>query len=305
MATYITHPECLLHEMGVSHPEQPARITVIEKQLKAEGIWEELNIIEAPPAIDEQLLLAHTHEHVENLKALSPKTGRAFIDRDTSMNPHSLKAAYHAAGAAIHAVDLVFQEKEIKVFCNVRPPGHHAEADRAMGFCLFNNVAVAAHHAMQKYGARRILIVDFDVHHGNGTEDIFKNDVRVMLCSSFQHPLYPYSPLDLLGSNPNIIKTPLDMGANGDDVKKVFEMWWEKWEAFQPEFVLVSAGFDAHREDPIGSLQFTDQDYAWMTKEIVKLAEKHAQGRMISSLEGGYNLSALGRSVAKHISEFF
>lgn len=300
---YITHPDCLLHEMGPQHPERPDRIRAIAARLESTGLLGEITSHEAPLANSEDLKIVHDPKMIEGLRDLAPKSGRAMIDADTSMNPHSWQAALRAAGAAQKAIELVFSGQAKSVFCNIRPPGHHAEHARAMGFCLFNNVAFAAKLALERHGLSRVAIIDFDVHHGNGTEDIFKDDARVMLCSSFQHPQYPYSPLEQIGANANVIKSPLAYGEGGDDLKKIVnEIWWPRWEDFKPELVLVSAGFDAHQDDPIGGLKFVESDYAWITGEIVALAKKFAEGRIVSCLEGGYDLNALAASAAAHVA---
>jgi len=218
------------------------------------------------------------------------------------MNAHSLTAARHAAGAVVLATDLVATGECRTAFCAVRPPGHHAERNRAMGFCLFNNVAVGAAHALATHGVERVAIVDFDVHHGNGTEDIFSADPRVLMVSTFQHPLYPYSGLDHPAAN--MVNVPLAAGTGGAEFRDaVRDRWLPALERHRPEIVYVSAGFDAHREDPLAGLKLVEADYAWVTRELVALAAKHAKGRIVSTLEGGYGLSALGRSVAEHIRE--
>jgi acetoin utilization deacetylase AcuC-like enzyme len=217
------------------------------------------------------------------------------------MNPHSLTAARHAAGAVVLATDLVISGECRTAFCAVRPPGHHAERNRAMGFCLFNNVAVGAAHALSQ-GVARVAIVDFDVHHGNGTEDIFSDDPRVLMVSTFQHPLYPYSGLD--NPAPNMVNVPLSAGTGSTGFRDaVTEHWLPALERHRPEVIFVSAGFDAHREDPLAGLKLVEDDYAWVTRQLVAIAARHAKGRIVSTLEGGYGLSALGRSATEHIRE--
>jgi acetoin utilization deacetylase AcuC-like enzyme len=223
-----------------------------------------------------------------------------YLDPDTALNPHTLTAARHAAGAVVLGVDLVLKKECATAFCAVRPPGHHAERRRAMGFCLFNNVAVGAAHALEAHGLERVAIVDFDVHHGNGTEDIFQGDPRVLMVSTFQHPLYPYCGVD----NPaaNMVNVPLAAGEGSDAFRAaVVERWLPALDAHRPQLVLISAGFDAHREDPLAGLKLTEADYTWVTHELMGVAARHAQGRIVSSLEGGYALSALGRSVTEHV----
>lgn len=297
---YITHTLCLKHDMGADHPESPARIHAIEDQLIATGLLDYLQRHDAPEATREQLLRVHDESYLDSIIAAAPQQGRVQLDGDTSMNPFSYPAALRAAGAAVLGVDLVMAVKVANAFCNIRPPGHHAERGRAMGFCIFNNVAVAAAHAMEHYGLQRVAIADFDVHHGNGTEHIFSADPRVMLCSTFQHPFYPYCGAD--SANEHIVNVPLPAGTGSDGFREaVTQHWLPALEAFQPELLLISAGFDAHREDDMSMLSLTDADYGWVTAELMKVAAKYAQGRIVSVLEGGYELPALGRSATAHI----
>ena len=256
----------------------------------------------APAATDEQLRRVHSEVYLAELEAAHPASGLHFIDPDTALNPYTLTAARHAAGAAVLATDLVMAGTCGTAFCAVRPPGHHAERRRAMGFCIYNSVAVGARHALDAHGLARVAVVDFDVHHGNGTEDIFSHDQRVLMVSTFQHPLYPYSGLD--NSSPNMVNVPLAAGTGSDGFRDVVrEHWLPALERHRPEILFVSAGFDAHREDPLAGLKLTEADYAWVTRELVAVAARHAHGRIVSTLEGGYGLSALGRSVAEHIRE--
>jgi acetoin utilization deacetylase AcuC-like enzyme len=299
-AAFITHADCLKHEMGAHHPEQPARLSAIEDQLIASGVAPHLARYEAPLATDEQLARVHPIEYVQAIRDASPERGTVHLDPDTAMNPHSLQAALRAAGAAVLAVDLILTGKAQTAFCAVRPPGHHACRLRPMGFCIFNNVAVAARHALHAHGLERVAIVDFDVHHGNGTEDIFEGDEHVLMASIFQHPFYPYSGTDNPASN--MFNVPLAAGAGSRELREaVTETWLPALEDFKPELILFSAGFDAHAEDDMAMLRFTDSDYAWVTRQVRQLAERHARGRMASMLEGGYALSALGRSVVQHL----
>lgn len=222
------------------------------------------------------------------------------LDGDTAMNPYTYPAALRAAGAVVLGVDLVMGNKAAGAFCNIRPPGHHAERARAMGFCIFNNVAVGAAHALAQHGLQRVAIADFDVHHGNGTENIFHDDPRVMLCSTFQHPFYPYAGVD--SGNDHIINVPLPAGTGGAEFRAaVTRHWLPALEAFQPELLLFSAGFDAHRDDEMAMFRLTEPDYVWVTEQIKHIAEKYAQGRIVSVLEGGYELHALARSAQAHI----
>ena len=297
---YISHPLCLKHDMGAGHPESPARLRAIEDQLIASRLFDHLGHYEAPAATREQLLRVHDAHYVDVIELNVPQQGLVRLDGDTAMNPFSYQAALHAAGAVVMGVDLVMGKTVENAFCNIRPPGHHAERARPMGFCIFNNIAVGAMHALQHHGLKRIAIIDFDVHHGNGTENIFHDDPRVMMCSIFQHPFYPFSGAD--STNDHMINIPLAAGSGGEEFRTaVTEHWLPALEKFQPEMVLISAGFDAHYEDEMAMLRFTEADYAWVTGVIKEIAEKYAHGRIVSALEGGYELHALGRSVAAHI----
>jgi len=297
----ISHPDCALHEMGLHHPESPARLNAIQDQLISSGLDIVFQHHDAPLASREQLCRAHDNEYVDTVFKKAPEEGQVWLDPDTSMNPYSLSAALHAAGAAVLAVDLVMTGKSNAVFCNVRPPGHHAEHNKAMGFCIFNNIAVAAAHALSVYKLKRIAIVDFDVHHGNGTEDIFRNTPEVLFCSTFQHPFYPHTGADEVAKH--IINVPLSAGTGSNEFRTAIKSHWlPELNRFQPELILISAGFDAHIEDDMANLCLVDQDFAWVTTEIKKVAVKYAQGRIISTLEGGYALSALGRSVTAHLN---
>ena len=296
----VTHADCLRHDMGAYHPERPARLAAIDDQLIAAGIAPYLERYEAPLATDEQLARVHPLEYVQAIRDVAPEEGTVHLDPDTAMNPHSLDAALRAAGAAVLATDLVMQGKVASAFCAVRPPGHHACRARAMGFCIFNNVAVAARHAVEVHGLERVAIIDFDVHHGNGTEDIFEHDPNVMMASIFQHPFYPYSGAD--NPAPNMHNVPLAAGSGSRELREaVREVWIPALEDFKPQLVLFSAGFDAHVEDDMAMLRFTDADYGWVTQAVADIAQRHAGGRMVSMLEGGYSLSALGRSAVQHI----
>ena len=286
--------------MGAGHPEQPARLGAIEDQLIASGVLPHLQRFDAPLATDEQLARVHPLEYVRAIREAAPSEGRIHLDPDTAMNPYSLNAALRAAGAAVLAVDLVMGRKAPAVFCSVRPPGHHACRARPMGFCIFNNVAVAARHAVHAHGLERVAIIDFDVHHGNGTEDIFEGDPHVLMASIFQHPFYPYSGAD--DPAPNMVNVPLAAGAGSREFRAaVTEAWLPALNEFRPELVIFSAGFDAHMEDDMAMLRFGDADYGWVTRQVKAIAERHAGGRMVSMLEGGYALPALGRSATQHI----
>ena len=299
---YITHPSSLLHDMGPYHPECPDRLHAIGDRLIAAGLDAYLRHYTARAATREEIARVHGAAYIDAIEAASPESGLHFIDPDTALNPHSLTAARHAAGALVLATDLVLSGECRTAFCAVRPPGHHAERDRAMGFCLFNNVAVGAAHALTRHGVERIAVIDFDVHHGNGTENIFASEPRVLMVSTFQHPLYPYSGTEV--HRPNMVNIPLAEGTGSDGFRDaVREHWIPALNRFRPEILYVSAGFDAHREDPLAGLKLTEADYAWVTRELLDVANRHAKGRLISTLEGGYSLSALGRSAAEHIRE--
>ena len=301
---YFTHPACRQHDMGAGHPECPQRLDAIEDWLIGNGLDVALARHEAGAVALSDLELAHTHGYVgeisELLQACAADGQPRAIDPDTSASRHTYQAALHAAGAAVEATDLVLDGKADNAFCAVRPPGHHATRDAAMGFCFFNNVAIAARHALDVRGLKRVAIVDFDVHHGNGTEDIIAGDERVLMVSLFQHPLYPYSGAVPKGTN--MVNVPLPAYARGPAVREVIEaMWLPALERFAPEMIFISAGFDAHRDDDLGQLGLVEADYSWITEQILAVAGRHAHGRIVSCLEGGYNLQALARSVGAHL----
>jgi acetoin utilization deacetylase AcuC-like enzyme len=301
MATvFLTHPDCVLHEMGAGHPESPQRLRSILSAIESSGLAASLDLREAPEATREQLERVHEREHVELIHQSAPQAGYAYLDPDTSMNARSLSAALHAAGALVAATDAVMSGPAKRAFCAVRPPGHHATRERPMGFCIFNNVAIGAAHALAAHGLERVAILDFDVHHGNGTEDAFHDDPRVMLCSTFQHPYYPYSGAD--SGNEHIVNVPLPAMTDGRGFRAAVERFWmPALDSYRPQLVLVSAGFDAHRDDPLAYLKLDDEDYRWVTERLVEVAERHAEGRVVSTLEGGYNTEALARCVVEHL----
>lgn len=292
---YISHPLCLKHDGGEQHPECPQRIMAIEDNLIADGIMDQLQIYEATEVTMEQLLRAHYKSHIESIAYPVPENEIRFIEADTAQNSFTYQAALRAAGAVVMGVDLVLEGEVDNVFCNVRPPGHHASRTQARGFCFFNNVAVGALHALEHHGMKRVAIADFDVHHGDGTDSLFHDDARVMLCSTFQHPYYPYCGAG--GGNDHIINVPLAAGSWGAAFRSaVIQHWLPALEKFQPELILISAGFDAHRNGTSG-INLVEDDYAWVTTEL----KKFARGNIVSVLEGGYDLPSLGRSALAHI----
>lgn len=303
---YLTHPDCLKHTMGFSHPERPDRMHSIDKALRADGIFS--SIREVCPAEVSRVALERVHDkrYLDQIDLCAPSIDEddVMLDGDTSMNSYSLRAARLAAGAGVLAVDEIMQGKATAAFCNVRPPGHHAEHNRAMGFCIYNNIAVAAAHAVEAYGLTRVVIVDFDVHHGNGTEDIFKNDARVMLLSSFQHPFYPGSSLKQAASNPHIVKSPLSWGEGSEEFRAIInDVWLPRLADYKPEFVFFSAGFDAHKDDSMSGINLVDEDYAYVTRSVCDNVLQSSQGRVVSMLEGGYELESLARSAVAHVRE--
>lgn len=297
---FISHPDTLLHVMDGNHPESPARITAIKNAVLGSNLKEKLLFEDAPSATKEALMRVHTRAYVDYIFDIAPKAGLVRLDGDTAMGPMSLEATLHASGAVLHATDLVMQNKVDNAFCCVRPPGHHAGRANSAGFCIFNHVAVGVAYALDKYKLKRAAIIDFDVHHGDGTEDIFKNNPNVMLCSTFQHPYYPHRGADT--ASDRMLNTPLAAKSNGKAIRQAFE---EKLRpalaAFKPDIIFISAGFDAHVNDPLADLALTKEDYAWMTtfaKNIVKECKHH---RIVSSLEGGYHLPSLAESALAHI----
>ncbi|MDH4050411.1 MAG: histone deacetylase family protein [Rubrivivax sp.] len=302
---YFSHPECRLHDMGPGHPECPQRLDAITDHLRATGLDVALDLRDdAPPATLPQIERAHTARYVNELADLLQRLrdtgGQHAYDPDTIAGPATWAAVLRAAGAAVAATDAVLAGEVENAFCAVRPPGHHATRDQTMGFCFFNNVAVAARHALDVHGLKRVAIIDFDVHHGNGTEDIIAGDERVLMCSFFQHPLYPYSGAVPKGTN--MVNVPVPPYTRGGELRELIDaMWMPRLEEFAPQMLFISAGFDAHREDELGQLGLVEADYEWITRRLLALAQRHAQGRIVSCLEGGYALSALARSVAAHL----
>ena len=301
---YYSHAACRGHDMGQGHPECSQRLDAIHDHLRATGLDLALEYFEAPLALPEHLAHAHSSGYVANILDLLQQVeleGQPHaVDPDTIANVGTRQAALRAAGAAIAATNDVIAGRAANAFCAVRPPGHHATREQAMGFCFFNNVAVAARHALHVHGLDRVAIIDFDVHHGNGTEDIVAGDERILMCSFFQHPLYPHSGIAPAGAN--MVNLPLPPYTRGPAMRAAVEQHWlPRLEAFAPQMFFVSAGFDAHREDDLGQMGLVEDDYAWLTSQIMALAARHSMGRIVSCLEGGYNLSALARSVAAHL----
>ncbi len=297
---FFTHPTCATHEMGSWHPESPERLAAIQDQLIASGLSPHLDHVDAEPADFETIARAHDRAYIEKIRAAVPIQGYWPVDPDTTMNVHTLTAALHAAGAVVGATDKVIAGQLANAFCAVRPPGHHARPKAAMGFCFFNNIAIAVRHALEVRGLKRVAVVDFDVHHGNGTAEILANDPRVLMVSFFQHPFYPYVGAE--DDAPNMLNAPLPAGTKGDVVRELVDSTWvPRLDGFQPEMIFISAGFDAHREDDLGQMGLVESDYAFITRRLMEVADRHARGRIVSALEGGYNLSALGRSVVAHV----
>ncbi len=304
LPVYISHPDCARHEMGPDHPECPERLGAIADMLLIQGLLDYMVPHDAPRATEAQLERAHSALHVRRTLAAAPTEGYAQVDPDTRMNRFTVPAALRAAGAAVLATDLVLGGEAPSAFCAVRPPGHHAERDAAMGFCFFNNAAVGIRHALDVHGLERVALIDFDVHHGNGSEDILAGDERVLMCSIFETGLYPFNGPDArsLRDATNLVNVGLPPRSGSEAFRAaVTTHWLPALEAFRPELIYISAGFDAHREDDMGNLGLVDADYAWVTRQLMDVAWRHCRGRVISCLEGGYVLNPLARSAAAHI----
>jgi acetoin utilization deacetylase AcuC-like enzyme len=299
----VTHPACLDHLTPLGHPERPDRLRAINDALGGEE-FAALTRAEAPTAPFETIALCHPIEYIEHLRAATPKQGMVRIDADTTLSPGSFEAALRGAGGAIHAVNEVIARRADNAFVAVRPPGHHAETARAMGFCLFNNATIAARHAQDRHDLQRIAVVDFDVHHGNGSQDIFWADPTVMYCSTHEMPLYPGTgSRDERGEHDNIVNAPLRSGDGGPQFRAAMEsVILPRLAAFGPDLIVISAGFDAHMRDPLASLNLLEPDFAWVTKRIMEIADASAQGRIVSVLEGGYDLEGLAQSAAAHVT---
>ncbi len=298
----ITHSDCLLHDPGAGHPENPQRLAGIMSALQASDISAMLEVSEAPLGSDAQVLLAHDEFHLEKIRQTAPDEGEASLDADTHMSPGSLNAALRAVGAVCQGVDSLMAARAETIFCATRPPGHHATAHQAMGFCLFNHVAIAALYARQKYNLRRIAIVDFDVHHGNGTQDIMRGQDGIFYISTHQSPLYPGSGEISENRNNNILNVPLHGGTGHNTYASIFEeQIIPVLEAWQPELLLVSAGFDAHQADPLAGMALTDETYQWLGSQLKAIANTYCGGKLLSVLEGGYNLDVLPGSVIAYL----
>lgn len=297
---FITHPIFRLHEMGTWHPEAPARLDAIDEQLLKDGVAGLLRTVQSKQATDKDLLRVHSSHHIANLQKNAPQSGYYAIDADTTLNTHTLEAAYYAAGAGIVAADEIFSGRAQTAFCAVRPPGHHATKNQAMGFCFFNNIAVAAAYALDQYELDQVVIVDFDVHHGNGTEDIFAHHGQVHMFGFYQHPLFPggrHSP-----PAANMYNEPVPAGADSATIRHIVNTYWlPRLRQLKPQLLLFSAGFDAHQDDNMAQLQLNDEDFAWITHQVMQATASSTQGRVLSMLEGGYDLASLSRSVQAHI----
>src|SRR3984885_14000323 len=299
----ISHPACLEHIVPQGHPERPDRLRAVERALEAEK-FQGLARVEAPLASFETVALCHPMDYITALRDASPDEGLIQLDGDTSMSPGTFEAALRAAGGAVLAIDGGLGKKANTAFVATRPPGHHAETARPMGFCLFDNAAIAARHAQNHHGIARVAIVDFDVHHGNGSQEIFWADKTVMYCSTHQMPLFPGTgAIGESGEHNTIVNAPLRPGDGGEAFRAAFESRiLPRLRDFHPELILISAGFDAHYRDPLASINLEEEDFAWATQKLMDVADQYAEGRVVSLLEGGYDLQALGNSVAAHVT---
>lgn len=297
---FYSHDDCMKHDMGPEHPERPERISHILAYLAETSLEQDLDWVRPEEITREQLLMVHPESYLQQLEEMQPAHGRVFTDPETAMTPHTLHAARLAAGAGIQAVDRVISRQATNAFACVRPPGHHAERARSMGFCFYNNVALAAMHALKAHHLERVAIVDFDVHQGNGTIDITGGDDRILVCSSFQHPFFPYSHTHRQPDN--VLNVPINAGCGSAEYRKqVEEHWLQALQDFKPQLIVVSAGFDGHRCDPMGETDLETDDFRWLTEMLVSVARDHADNRIVSTLEGGYDLNALGECVVAHL----
>ncbi len=297
------HPDCLNHHTPPGHPEQVARLEAIGEAL-AEDRFAALDRREAPLCSDDDILLCHPQSHLDTIVVATPDAGSRALDADTHLSPGSIQAARRAVGGCIAAVDAVLGDEVDNAFVACRPPGHHAEQSTPMGFCLFGNAAIAARHAIERHGLQRVVVVDFDVHHGNGTQALLWDEAQALFFSSHQHPLWPGSgKSDETGAHGQIHNLPLSPHSDGKLMRAVYNsLVWPKIEKYQPQLIIISAGFDAHRDDPLAQLNWSTEDFVWLTQKICGLATKHCQGRVVSTLEGGYDLRALAEATAAHVS---
>ncbi|MBQ0814127.1 MAG: histone deacetylase family protein [Marinobacter sp.] len=297
---FFSHDDCMKHDMGPEHPESPGRLAAIISYIADTGIAEKLDWVRPEEITRDQLLSVHPERYLQQLDMMQPTRGRVFTDPDTAMMPDTLRAAKLAAGANIQAVDMVMSSQITNAFICARPPGHHAERSKSMGFCFYNNITLAAMRALNFHHLERVAIIDFAVHQGNGTVDIVSGDERILMCSSFQHPFYPHSHVHRQADN--IVNIPIEAGCSAADFRKRVESGWiKRLNAFKPQVVLISAGFDAHRLDPMGELNLETEDYRWLTEILAGVAAEHSNDRIISTLEGGYHLKALAESVNAHL----
>lgn len=297
---FFSHDDCQKHNMGSDHPESPQRLAAIISYLAGTELEHALDWVKPEEITRDQLLAVHPERYLHQLELMQPTRGRVFTDPDTAMMPDTLRAARLAAGANVQAVDMVMSGQITNAFVCARPPGHHAERSKSMGFCFYNNIALAAARALNFHRLERVAIVDFDVHQGNGTVDAVQGDDRVLMCSSFQHPFYPHSHVHRQAEN--IVNTPIAAGSSAKDYRKAVEaQWLHRLQDFKPQLVLVSAGFDGHRRDPLAELNLEADDYRWLTDMLTSVAHDHANDRLVSTLEGGYHLEALAESVSAHL----
>ena len=297
---FLSHDDCLQHEMGDTHPERPSRLEVLKNAISESPDLSSWRFFQGRLATRTEIMQAHDEHYVDSVFKKNPNKGYISLDPDTSMNRFSLLAAQRSVGSVLEGIDLIMKQNFRRAFCAVRPPGHHAEYNKAMGFCIFNNVAVGARYLLERYDIERIAVLDFDVHHGNGTEDILKDDARILFCSSFQHPFYPFS--EVLTDHPRIIHTPLPANSDGKLMRKaISRSWLPALKRFKPEFLFFSAGFDAHRKDAMASLQWNSDDYLWLTQAVIHSVSGVGRDRILSTLEGGYELDSLASSAVAHL----
>jgi len=302
MTILFTHQSCLLHEVAAGHPENPSRLKVLEA-LFADDIFNELERRDAPLGTVDQIALMHSEQYIEEIVRAVPDNELIYLDADTSLSHGSIEAAMRGCGSVCAAIDALMTENAKNAFCAVRPPGHHAETEKAMGFCLFNNAAIGAAYAREKFKVDRVAVVDFDVHHGNGTQEMFWSQPNLLYTSTHQMPLFPGTgAVSEFGEHNNVINAPLSAGSGSSEFRTAFnEIIFPGLRKFSPDLLIISAGFDAHADDPLANLNLCEDDFSWITLELLAIAEKYSDGRLVSVLEGGYNLEALSRSVSVHV----